>query len=108
MKDEFPDYLSEQARNVYVRVSNNLKWRGLWKEAFSGPLSITSMTCAAYVTKAKSNSVSDYDLEALRIATRGLLSDFLVIPRTRVNFSVMNSAGIDRDILELCTIGRVA
>lgn len=98
-----PTFRCDAARNSYNRISKKLKAMGLWDEVYISPLALVSMVCADYLTKAASNAASDYDLEELRIVARKFLSDFLYISVDRVHLAVMDSAGIDRDILELCS-----
>lgn len=99
---EPPDFLTETARHAYFKICHVLERQGEWNEIYSTMIAVTAQTCAQYLTLANANILPAGEVENLRIAARRCLADYCYIPHNRIYLAVVNSEGLDVDIVDLC------
>lgn len=99
---EPPDFLTEPARHAYFKICHVLERQGEWNEIYSTMIAVTAQTCAQYLTLANTNILPAGEVENLRIAARWCLADYCYIPHNRIYLAVVNSEGLDVDIVDLC------
>ena len=102
-----------EAQACWYRVQSRLRARGEWEPLFETGLELLASQCAIYLRFARSIRVLknvhpdamkklEEDLKETHRLAREILADYLMILEKRVPLSVMNSDGLDADIVNLC------
>jgi hypothetical protein len=95
--------LSPEAQACFDRARARLIARGEWKPEFALGLAPVAQAAADYLRDVRRLPLEYRPvLEELHRLVREGLADFLMIPRERVPFAVVNAEGVDADIAELC------